>query len=558
MATEPRSPAPAHRARWRARALYALFLAALLWACWHTFIRVTDDYIEERAQSILRLEPNSLRHVAPEPGRNAAPVPEEGGATRLIAVGGSSVFDRQLGRGASWPERLAPLLTEAGFVGVKSLNAGVPGYSSRETLALYRDRLRQLSPDLVIIYLGWADLVSMRDAASGSENDARHRGLEVPDLRLLTASRPKRNFLALGEMLAARTDGGPAADGAASGAGARFADRADPETRDGGWDGSPGVEHWGRNLEALVREVLRDGALPVMVAENTLVARGLPREDRGLVRYDQPGLDHQSLVALRQVMVETARAVAAESEVPFLDLGATINGQRDYFADQTRLTPLGSEAFARALAEELAPILVELGAERRVASRHTAVAIGRWDFDAAGKPERDSGPLGLDGLLLGPEVIPDGCLDARCLAFDGADDSFNVPSEHALHLETDFRIELAVYLAPEAPRPSAGLAVKSGAYHFALRQGRPAFFGYGLEPRGWQVASEEVPAGAWHRLAVQLVDGRLMLLRDDRVLLESEVQGRLVPSNKPLAMGSGNGYFQGRLDEVSIHSLQLR
>jgi hypothetical protein len=128
-----------------------------------------------------------------------------------------------------------------------------------------------------------------------------------------------------------------------------------------------------------------------------------------------------------------------------------------------------------------------------------------------------------------------------------------VDSAPRLHLTEEF--EISLWVRPKrmesVPR-TQGLVVKSGEYHLALRHGRPAFYGYGLDPAGWHVADVRLASDQWQRVVVSLQNRILRLEVDDQTVFEQPVEGSLTPSTRPLRIGGGNGNFLGHLDEVKL------
>jgi lysophospholipase L1-like esterase len=85
--------------------------------------------------------------------------PDKGDRFRILVVGGSVVFGASLPWGADYPTRLQPELdrTTSGKQ-VEVLNGGIPAFTSEMGLALLRERLLLLQPDLVISAWGVNDM----------------------------------------------------------------------------------------------------------------------------------------------------------------------------------------------------------------------------------------------------------------------------------------------------------------------------------------------------------------------------------------------------------------
>jgi hypothetical protein len=122
------------------------------------------------------------------------------------------------------------------------------------------------------------------------------------------------------------------------------------------------MTYWQKNVEAFVLAVLADGAVPVLVAENTLAH--LDNGDRELRRiaFRFVGLDHKSLLEINEAMVDVLYNVATEYSVPMIDLRSKMNGNSEYFQDHVHMFPMGSERLASQLASSIAPLFKSDGA----------------------------------------------------------------------------------------------------------------------------------------------------------------------------------------------------
>ena len=345
---------------------------------------VTDGYIEAQRERTLIYEPHPLRRhkllreqlrfkgLADDPSRiqinqfgirGRAPVEEVAeGHCRIVAMGGSSVFDHLLNDGASWPERIQPELTQLGWQNVETLNAGIPGYSSRETLSFYHDAVRFLEPQALLLYQGWNDVKYMIQMSKGQLPD---RILDIKDwdekYGFLTRPRPIRNFLALPMMLENR--GGflerPAARDSSAGGAPKKPQKRSKKRRPtmealfDSWRSSPGIAYWRSNLELFVVSALSSGATPVLIAQNTLATEGMDRSLSGKIRYKWIRMSHRNLVVVNEVMVEVMREVAEHYQIPHIDLREAFNGQIEYFSDHVHLLPAGSNRLAEGVARYL-------------------------------------------------------------------------------------------------------------------------------------------------------------------------------------------------------------
>lgn len=301
-----------------------------------------QDYRHGSAR--FRIGPHGQRGVAPS-------VPKRDGTTRVIAVGGSAVFDHLTSE--SWPERLPLELARLGRRGVEAFNFGVPGYSSRETLAHYHDRVHRYRPDVVVLYQGWNDVKYMRRFLESADVDRHYayRGAFASQYAFLTEPRPYRNVLALQRMWqdSFRAPG-------LQENGGRLTSAATPVPATA-WAGSAGLAFFTRNVRALVRQVKADGGVCVLVAQASLASADLPAAERTRIAYRYVGLSHDELVAVNAAMAEALRRIAREEGVPFVDPRSALDGRADLFSDHVHLRAEGSARLARIVAQGLAPVV---------------------------------------------------------------------------------------------------------------------------------------------------------------------------------------------------------
>lgn len=90
---------------------------------------------------------------------------------RILVLGPSSTFGWGVGQNDPYPQQLENLL-EKEYPGAAVLNAGEIGYSAAQGLALYKLRLRQLKPGLIVIAYGANDPDRHRFFSNSPEPDA--------------------------------------------------------------------------------------------------------------------------------------------------------------------------------------------------------------------------------------------------------------------------------------------------------------------------------------------------------------------------------------------------
>ncbi len=124
------------------------------------------DQIEERPEESRKLTPHRHLGYVTTPnyrsGRNRhnalgfrgdeIMVPKPEGVYRIVCLGGSTTYSSSVEDPAeAYPALLQILLKAAGWPKVEVINAGVPGYSSLESLINLELRVLDLEPDLLIV-----------------------------------------------------------------------------------------------------------------------------------------------------------------------------------------------------------------------------------------------------------------------------------------------------------------------------------------------------------------------------------------------------------------------
>lgn len=357
----------------RRTALFVLLSTGLVLGAVATFVLVrTERYIEKVRPMTLMYRPHPFRrHVLVSNQRYEAfgvgftinewgfrgampPLPKPAGTFRFVVVGGSSVFDHHLPEEKSWPERLGPLLKPYLGGDVESFNFGVPGYSTRETLATVYGPVDRASPDAVVVYLGWNDAKYMK-AFLTSPDPNRHFSYRPfwDRYRFLTEARPWRNYYAFRRILKDRFQPrGLEGRLKSSTSTPRSKAKAEPRLID--WPASPGLAFFRRNLAAIIMQLHQDGVVPLLVAQVTLVTPDLSPEDRKKVRLEHVGVSYEELLRLNTAMVAAMKDEAQQCGAQFIDLQAAFNGRTDYFRDHVHMTEEGSRAFAAELAKAIA------------------------------------------------------------------------------------------------------------------------------------------------------------------------------------------------------------
>lgn len=87
--------------------------------------------------------------------------PKSKNVYRIVCLGGSTTYSEGVNDyRESYPYLLEENLKALGWDSVEVINAGVPGYSSLETLINFQIRVKDLTPDMIVIYQNVNDLHS--------------------------------------------------------------------------------------------------------------------------------------------------------------------------------------------------------------------------------------------------------------------------------------------------------------------------------------------------------------------------------------------------------------
>ncbi len=116
--------------------------------------------------------------------RTHARTPRTAGVQRVIILGDSTVFGWGVSDGETFPDALGRALGPS----VEVINAGQPGYSTTQMVALYERSIAEFAPDLMVVFVPMHDdnrvLVSDREHLDGARGIAHVRVLLANHSRL--------------------------------------------------------------------------------------------------------------------------------------------------------------------------------------------------------------------------------------------------------------------------------------------------------------------------------------------------------------------------------------
>jgi len=262
---------------------------------------------------------------------------------RIVAVGDSCTF----GAGnetETYPAILDRLLEKHASQGerIEVVNAGISGLNSELALRRLESRVPQLHPQVVMLYIGWNDLMKFDPLAQSYESTWSVIARAIDDL-WLTKSLRKLLFYHLRPRLREPATG--------------------PASRTGRF------EHFvptifEANLRAMIAAVRGMNARAVVMTLPTVVRPEMTAKDLQhasvMFPYFPSAYAVGDFLELLGAYNEVIRRVAAEEKVPLVDLARrfeAVPDPRPYFFDTMHTDPKGMEL----IAEDVARVLEEAG-----------------------------------------------------------------------------------------------------------------------------------------------------------------------------------------------------
>lgn len=296
-----------------------------------------------------------------------------GGELRVFAVGGSTTECLYLDEPDAWPEVLQRELAPS-VPGVNVINAGHSGDTTRDHLALLSQRIVPFRPDMVMFLVGVNDLsLQIESDYSPLRNDARSLVVENADApRLMLRSAlaevsqiTRRLILIQRQRLKADARGNPVQDGAGGWmrAARELRQRAPLSDIDPAALPKPEFEENLRTLAAIARSA---GATPVFMTQPVLW--GAPAGEWEALLWVPYGrrVAPDRLWQVMERFNDVTRRVAAELDVPLIDLARTLPKSTELFYDDDHYTVTGARQVGKLVAEGLR----EAGAlQPRIAAR---------------------------------------------------------------------------------------------------------------------------------------------------------------------------------------------
>ena len=306
-----------------------------------------DDFrfdLEDGFENIVKWDINSEGYRGPEFSRE-----KPDGAIRILAYGGSFVFDIRTQGEMDWPRQAEGILRQAGL-NVEVINAGIPGHMSFDSLGRFFTEGHTFDPDYAIICNKWNDIkvltseepLSRQIGPMGSGSDPRYTYQGSFDRWMCGFSQlycHGRSWY--------YERGIPPDDDTVVPAEEYTLSVTDTALR-----------QYRLHFEMFIAAARHLGITPILMTQPLLVARDNTEAEREIIEYEKVRLTHERLFEASERADETMRQVARENDVTLIDASAShLSGEVEYFTDQVHLTREGSAEFARYLAVELQGIL---------------------------------------------------------------------------------------------------------------------------------------------------------------------------------------------------------
>lgn len=247
---------------------------------------------------------------------------ERHGRAVIVCLGASTTFGHVVGAAQVWPGVMRDTLRALNVAAVV-VNAGVPGYGSRQLLLRYRSQIAALRPDIIVVYEGWNRTGILRDSSAWEPFGIGAAGpMDRALLALAEHSQLAREVL--GTLYRRR------------------------QLALAGWRPDPFAAAWEADMDSLVREIAAHGQRPMVVLYPALYHDGMSSADLSL--YAPKGwkgrrFDRGMLVEIRAKHAALRRIAATEGTV-LLDVDSAFAGlhaqqRTDLFLDEMHPSAAG-------------------------------------------------------------------------------------------------------------------------------------------------------------------------------------------------------------------------
>jgi len=288
---------------------------------------------------IYRLNP--ANSDTPGSFRGKAPAAKRPGCIRIVCIGGSTTYGHGLRAEETWPAALERALRQRGIT-AEVINAGVPGYGSRQNLVRYRRDIAALDADVVLVYEGWNRTGALVDPAGFVPYATPRPGDSWAD-------RSRRFFARHSLLLQSFVIR------------ARFQKQKAPV---GEWLADPYQQVFVQDLTSLVQCAQSHGQKTALILYPALFYEGMtPSEEErfSALLWDAQAYRPEMLAELERKHA-AIRQVAASTGSLVVDAQQAFGGlhgadRRAYFLDAEHLNAAGCKKLAAVVCDRLMPIL---------------------------------------------------------------------------------------------------------------------------------------------------------------------------------------------------------
>jgi lysophospholipase L1-like esterase len=310
----------------------------------HSLAQKPSSWVAD-PQLIYKLNP--VNPDSPQSFRGKAPSPDRNGVVRVVCLGGSTTFGARVKAEQAFPAVTERVLKSDG-VAAEVINAGVPGYGSRQLLLRYGRDIAALQPDYVIIYEGWNRTGALVDSAEwvpfgyyditrpGEQRFGRIEAYFISHSLIL------QKFYTKAAHRQARTR----------------------MPRQLLFQLDPHQDLWTADFRQLVLQVHDHHQQPILVVYPALYFPEMTSEERSIFErklWAQRPFQHKMLTELENKHT-AIRQIAISTRTPVVDVQAVFSSFRGQersalFFDEMHLTPRGNEKAGEVIAGFLADLV---------------------------------------------------------------------------------------------------------------------------------------------------------------------------------------------------------
>lgn len=270
--------------------------------------------------SFLQLPPTEQKQKIPKPP----------GVFRIVCLGGSTTEGL---KAKGYPVALATMLEEKyPSETIEVINAGKYFYSTQHSIIQYLFYLKELEPDLIILFHGVNDLItSFTMPPFSSHPFRRDYGHFFGPLAYIRYPRTFEDFLS----------------------GFFYADLLRPNLKPAPFPEFISQHSFRRNLETIIHITESEG-IPLILSNQAHCYSLQGDSDPGFLRFQRYFLvdtnhfaDEKSWYNGMELFNRIAKETAEKFSVPFVDQSKAFNGRRDLFRESIHMTPEGTQLKAR-------------------------------------------------------------------------------------------------------------------------------------------------------------------------------------------------------------------